>query len=91
MVVDRLLGMLSLAAMGVAGVLVWTPAGLGTARVAAGVAVLTLALRRRRSGPTRCCVRCCQPIATTDRSRGGLLRVADAVTRYRDHRGTLAR
>ena len=40
--VDRLLGVLSLAAMGVAGVLAWTPAGAGIGRV--------LARRRRAVG-----------------------------------------
>jgi uncharacterized membrane protein YbhN (UPF0104 family) len=87
--VDRLLGVLSLAAMGVAGLLWWSPAGLSTVRVAAGVAVLTtaclgafwsdallrLALPATRHGG---------PIVRR------LLRVADAMAAYRDHRGTLA-
>jgi uncharacterized membrane protein YbhN (UPF0104 family) len=87
-VVDRVLGVLSLAAMAVAGLVVWAPGGgsargwialavLALACVAAfwGDAVLRWALPPHRHGG---------PVARR------LLRLADAVAHYRDHRGTLA-
>ena len=87
-VVDRLLGVLSLAAMGVAGLLLWSPAGVGLARVAGGVAVLTLACVAAFWSDVL--IRAALP---ADRHRGPigrrLLRVADAMAAYRDHRGTL--
>jgi uncharacterized membrane protein YbhN (UPF0104 family) len=88
-VVDRLLGVLSLAAMGVAGLLLWSPAGVGLARVAAGVAVLSLTCVAAFWSDTL--VRAALPAGR----HGGpiarrLLRVADAMAAYRDHRGTLA-
>jgi uncharacterized protein (TIRG00374 family) len=87
-VVDRLLGVLSLAAMGVAGVLLWSPAGIGPARLVAGVAVLTLACVAAFWSDAL--IRAAVP---ADRHGGPiarrLLRVADAVAAYRDHRGAL--
>jgi len=87
--VDRMLGVLSLAAMGLAGLLLWSPSGLGGVRIAAGVAVLTLA-----------CVaafwsdRLVRAVVPASRHEGPiarrLLRVADAIAAYREHRGTLA-
>ena len=86
--VDRLLGVLSLAAMGVAGLLAWTPAGAGVGRVLAAVAVLSAA-----------CVAAfwadaiIRAVVPDTRHSGAvtrrLLRVADAMAAYRDHRGTL--
>ncbi len=87
-VVDRVLGVLSLAAMGAVGLVV-SASGNATGRVVAAVAVLGLAcigafwadavLRwavppHRRGGPLA----------------RRLLRLADAVARYRAHRGALA-
>jgi len=88
-VVDRLLGMLSLAAMGVVGLVLWSPAGVSAARVVAGGAVLTLACVAafwsdallRSAVPAH---RHGGPIARR------LLRLADAMGAYRDHRGALA-
>lgn len=86
-VVDRVLGVLSLAAMGAAGVLAWAPVG-GAAQAAMVVAALSAAcvgvfwgdalLRRlvpagRHDGPLA----------------RRLLKVADAVAKYRQHRGAL--
>ena len=87
-VVDRMLGILSLAAMGAAGLAAWTPGGSTPARSS----------RRwpcsawpawRRSGAMR--LRWALPA----HRHGGpvvrrLLRLADAVARYRGHRGALA-
>ncbi len=87
--VDRLLGVLSLAAMGVAGVLAWSGAGGGAGRVLLGVAVLSAA-----------CVAAfwadalLRALVPAERHSGAvtrrLLRVADAMAGYRDHRGVLA-
>lgn len=89
-VVDRLLGVLSLAAMGVAGLLLWSPTGgPGLTRVAAGGAVLTLACVAAFWSDAL--IRAAVP---ADRHGGPiarrLLRVADAVAAYRDHRSALA-
>ena len=48
--VDRLLGVLSLAAMGVAGVLAWTPAAAAIGRVVLGRRRAVRGLRRRVLG-----------------------------------------
>ena len=87
--VDRLLGVLSLAAMGLAGVLAWAPAGGGGGRVLLAVAVLSAACVAAFWADAL--IRAVVPDA---RHSGAitrrLLRVADAMAAYRDHRGTLA-
>jgi uncharacterized membrane protein YbhN (UPF0104 family) len=89
-VVDRVLGVLSLAAMGVVGVAVWAPAagGAGGAFVTVAVLVVTCV----GAFWSDALIRAVLP----DRTHGGpiarrLLRVADAIASYRNHRGTLAR
>ena len=75
--------------MGVAGVLLWSPAGLGTARAAAGVGVLTMACLGAFWSDS-----VMRAVLPADRHDGPiarrLLRVADAMAAYRDHRSTLA-
>lgn len=87
-VVDRLLGVLSLAAMGAAGLAAWTPSGAEPVRILAAIGVLAGAsvaafwadavLRavvpaRHHHGPLA----------------RRLLRLADAMAHYRGHRGAL--
>lgn len=88
-VVDRLLGVLSLAAMGVAGLLAWSPSGVSAARVAAGVGVLVLAC-----GAAFWADALARAVVPAHRHDGPLarrlLRLADAVAAYRDHRAALA-
>lgn len=88
-VVDRMLGVLSLGAMGVAGLAAWTPDGLDATRVVAAVLVLTGACVAAFFGDVL--IRALVPAA----HHGGavarrVLRLADAVARYRGHRGALA-
>jgi uncharacterized protein (TIRG00374 family) len=87
--VDRLLGVLSLAAMGVAGLMAWSPSGGGAGRIAMAVAVLSAACLAAFWADAW--IRAVVPAA---RHSGAvtrrLLRVADAVAAYREHRGTLA-
>lgn len=88
-VVDRMLGILSLAAMGAAGLAAWTPDGFDPLRVIAAVLVLALACVAAFWGDA--IVRSAVPV----HRHGGpvvrrLLRLADAVARYRGHRGALA-
>ena len=87
--VDRLLGVLSLAAMAVAGLLAWTPAGGGLGRLGLAVAVLTAACVAAFWADAL--IRAVVPDA---RHAGAItrrvLRVADAMAAYRDHRGALA-
>lgn len=87
--VDRVLGVLSLAAMAAAGLLAWTPAGVSVPRLVAAVLVLAASCAAAFWGDAwlRAVVPSHQhggPIV------GRLLRVADAVARYRAHRGSLA-
>ena len=88
-VVDRMLGILSLAAMGAAGLAAWTPDGVDPRRVAAAVLVLAMACVAAFWGDAM--LRLALP---PDRHGGPLvrrlLRLADAVARYRGHRGALA-
>lgn len=88
-VVDRMLGVLSLGAMGVAGLAAWTPAGLDATRVLAAVAVLSGACVAAFFGDV--IIRTLVPAA---HHHGAIarrvLRLADAVARYRGHRGALA-
>ena len=87
--VDRLLGVLSLAALGVAGLVAWAPSGGGAGRIVLAVAVLSTA-----------CVAAfwadavIRAVVPDERHSGAvtrrLLRVADAMAGYRGHRGTLA-
>lgn len=86
--VDRLLGVLSLVVMAVVGVIAWTPDGRSDWRIAAAIVALTLA---------------CGAVfwanellrwVIPDHRHGNfftrrLLKVADAVGRYRGHRGVL--
>lgn len=87
-VVDRVLGVLSLAALGVAGLAVWTPSGIEPWRI--GVAVGVLAVACVTTFWADALLRAALPPAR----RGGplarrLLRLADAVAHYRGHRGAL--
>ncbi len=87
-VVDRMLGVLSLAAMGVVGLAV-SASSLGTVRVIAAVGVVAAACVAAFWGDAL--LRFVLPA----HRHGGpverrLLRLADAVARYRDHRGALA-
>lgn len=88
-VVDRMLGILSLAAMGAAGLAAWTPGGIDPVRIIAAVAVLGLACVAAFWGDAM--LRWALPA----HRHGGpvvrrMLRLADAVARYRGHRGALA-
>lgn len=88
-VVDRMLGILSLAAMGAAGLAAWTPGGIDPVRIIASVAVLGLACVAAFWGDA--VLRWALPA----HRHGGpvvrrMLRLADAVARYRVHRGALA-
>jgi uncharacterized protein (TIRG00374 family) len=87
--VDRLLGMLSLAAMGVVGVAAWTPGAGGAGQVALPIAVVALA-----------CVaafwadRLVRAVVPDHHHHGALarrvLKVSDAVSRYRGRGAVLA-
>jgi glycosyltransferase 2 family protein len=86
--VDRLLGVLSLAAMGVAGLLAWTPDGAGVGRVLAAVAILAAACVAAFWADAM--IRAVVPdIRHSGAVTRRLLRVADAMAAYRAHRGTL--
>lgn len=87
--VDRLLGILSLVAMGLAGLLAWSPANGSDWRTAAGVGVLVAV----------CCAafwadRLARAIVPQHLHEGPLtrrlLRLSDAVSRYRGRGGVLA-
>jgi uncharacterized membrane protein YbhN (UPF0104 family) len=88
-VVDRVLGVLSLAAMGAAGLAAWTPGGVDPLRVVAAVVVLGLACVAAFWGDA-----VLRGVLPADRHDGPvarrLLRLADAVAHYRGHRGALA-
>jgi uncharacterized membrane protein YbhN (UPF0104 family) len=86
--VDRLLGVLSLVAIGMAGAVVRTPAVGGRTSIVAAVGVLTAASLGAFWADR--IVRVIVP----DHLHGGplgrrLLKLSDAVSRYRDHRGAL--
>jgi glycosyltransferase 2 family protein len=86
--VDRLLGVLSLVAIGVAGAVVWTPAVEGGASIVTVAAVLGVASLGAFWADR--IVRMVVP----DHRHGGpvgrrLLKLSDAVSRYRNHRGML--
>lgn len=88
-VVDRVLGVLSLAAMGAAGLAAWTPGGIEPWRLAVAVMVLGGACVTAFWGDGML------RLALPPHRRGGpiarrLLRLADAIAHYRGHRGTLA-
>ncbi len=88
-VVDRLLGMLSLAAMGVLGVVVWAPGAGTVGRVVTAVAVLGALCVGAFWGDRLA------RLVVPDRHHAGpvgrrLLRLTDAVSRYRGRGGTLA-
>ena len=86
-VVDRMLGVLSLATMGVLGLAVAT-SSLGTIQVMAGVGVVGAACVAAFWGDALL-----RAVLPAHRHGGPverrLLRLADAVARYRDHRGAL--
>lgn len=87
-VVDRMLGILSLAAMGAAGLAAWTPDGVEPLRIVAAVTVVGAASVATFWGDVL--LRAALP---ADRHSGPvarrLLRLADAVAHYRGHRGAL--
>jgi len=87
-VVDRLLGVLSLAAMGAAGLAAWTPDGIAPVRVLAAVLVLALASVGAFWADTilRTVVPAAHHHGTLARR---MLRLADAMAHYRGHRGAL--
>lgn len=87
-VVDRLLGVLSLAAMGAAGLAAWTPDGIAPVRVLAAVLVLALASVGAFWADTilRAVVPAAHHHGTLARR---MLRLADAMAHYRGHRGAL--
>jgi glycosyltransferase 2 family protein len=88
-VVDRMLGILSLAAMGAAGLAAWTPDGVEPLRLVAAVVVVGAACVTAFWGDAL--LRAALP---AHRHSGPvarrLLRLADAVAHYRGHRGALA-
>ncbi len=87
-VVDRMLGVLSLAAMGAAGLAAWTPDGVDPLRVVAAVLVLGLACVAAFWGDVL--LRWVLPASRhTGAVARRLLRLADAVAHYRGHRSTL--
>jgi hypothetical protein len=86
--VDRLLGVLSLVVMAVVGVIAWTPAGRSDWRIAGAILSLTVA-----AGAVFWANELLRWIIP-DHRHGNfftrrLLKVADAVGRYRSHRGVL--
>lgn len=86
--VDRLLGVLSLVVMAVVGVIAWTPEGRGDWRIAG--AILALSAAAGAVFWANALLRWMIP----DHRHGNfftrrLLKVADAVGRYRSHRGVL--
>jgi uncharacterized membrane protein YbhN (UPF0104 family) len=87
--VDRLLGVLSLGAMAVAGAALWSPAGLDAGRVLIAAAVVAAAC-----GSAFWADAVLRALLPAHRHGGAvvgrLLRVADAIAGYREHRGTLA-
>ncbi len=88
-VVDRMLGVLSLAAMGAAGLAAWAPDGVDPLRIVAAVSVLGVACLAAFWGDSL--LRWALPA----RHHSGpvarrLLRLADAVAHYRGHRAALA-
>ena len=88
-VVDRVLGVLSLAALGAAGLAVWTPGGVEPWRL--GVALTVLAVACVTAFWADAILRAALPA----RRHGGpvvrrLLRLADAVAHYRGHGWALA-
>jgi uncharacterized membrane protein YbhN (UPF0104 family) len=88
-VVDRVLGVLSLAAMGAAGLAAWTPDGISPLRIVAAAAVLALACVTAFWGDAL--LRLLLPAHRHDGPVARrLLRLADAVAHYRGHRAALA-
>jgi uncharacterized protein (TIRG00374 family) len=86
--VDRLLGVLSLVVMGVVGVIAWAPEGRSDWRVAGAILALTIA-----AGAVFWANELLRWVIP-DHRHGNfftrrLLKVADAVGRYRSHRGVL--
>lgn len=86
--VDRLLGVLSLVVMAVVGVLAWTPQGRDDWRIAAAITVMAIAC-----GAAFWANELLRWIIPTHRHERfvtrKILKFADAVGRYRSHRGVL--
>lgn len=86
--VDRVLGVMSLTAMAAAGLLAWTPDGVSGPRLTVAVLVLAAACAAAFWGDSW--LRAVVPSARHNGPIvGRVLRVADAVAHYRTHRGTL--
>lgn len=88
--VDRLLGVVSLAALAALGLLVWTPPGGRDWRLAAAAAVL-LAASAAALWADRAARALLPPHWHDSRAGRRLLRLCDAVGLYRGHRRALAR
>jgi uncharacterized protein (TIRG00374 family) len=87
--VDRVLGVLSLVAMGVVGLATWAPEGRNDWRLLAAVAVVGVACIAAFWADQW--LRWIVPAHRHDRSiTRRVLRLSDAVSRYRDRRGVLA-
>jgi len=86
--VDRLLGVLSLVVMAVVGVVAWTPQGRSDWRIATAIAVMAIAC-----GAAFWANELLRWIIPAHRHDGfatrRILKLADAVGRYRSHRGVL--
>jgi glycosyltransferase 2 family protein len=86
--VDRLLGVLSLVVMAIIGAVAWTPEGRSDWRIAGAIVALTLA-----SGAAFWANELLRRIIPDSRQgrffTRRLLKIADAVGRYRSHRGVL--
>lgn len=86
--VDRLLGILSLVAMGVVGLIAWGPSGGQDWRIVLSIAVLAAV-----SISVFWADRLVRALVPTHHHEGAIarriLRASDAVSRYRDHRGAL--
>jgi glycosyltransferase 2 family protein len=86
--VDRLLGVLSLVVMAVVGVLAWTPQGPSDWRIAAAIAVMAVACGAAFWANEL--LRWVIPAHRHERFwTRKILKFADAVGRYRSHRGVL--
>src|SRR5204863_3300613 len=87
-VVDRVLGVLSLVVLAIVGVLAWMPAGRSDWRIVAAIATLATACGTAFWGNELL-----RRVIPSQHHDGRLIRralkIADAVGRYRDHRGTL--
>lgn len=87
-VVDRLLGVVSIVALAIVGVIVWTPQDRGDWRIVAAVFILSMA-----GGAVFALDVILRWVIPAHHHDNALIRralkIADAVGRYRDHRGAL--